>query len=56
MEACLEAGAHYLDMGTGGPLEVTGTADLDEQLALSDEFESRGLTALRLLRHRPRRQ
>jgi saccharopine dehydrogenase (NAD+, L-lysine-forming) len=46
MEACLEAGAHYLDMGTGGPREITGTADLDEQLALSDEFEAQGLTAL----------
>lgn len=46
MEACLEAGANYLDMGTGGPREVTGTADLDEQLALDDDFRKRGLTAM----------
>jgi saccharopine dehydrogenase (NAD+, L-lysine forming) len=46
MEACLEAGVNYLDMGTGGPREVTGTADLDEQLALDDEFKKRSLTAL----------
>jgi saccharopine dehydrogenase (NAD+, L-lysine-forming) len=46
MEACLEAGVHYLDMGTGGPREITGTADLDEQLALDGEFKKRDLTAL----------
>ncbi len=46
MEACLEAGRHYLDMGTGGPREITGTADLDEQLALDDEFKKRGLAGL----------
>ncbi|HQG03251.1 MAG TPA: saccharopine dehydrogenase NADP-binding domain-containing protein [Thermoleophilia bacterium] len=46
MEACLEAGANYLDMGTGGPREITGTADLDEQLALDGEFKRRGLTAM----------
>jgi len=46
MEACLEAGRHYLDMGTGGPRDITGTADLDEQLALDDEFKKRGLAGL----------
>jgi saccharopine dehydrogenase (NAD+, L-lysine-forming) len=46
MEACLEAGVNYLDMGTGGPREITGTADLDEQLALDGEFARRGLTAM----------
>lgn len=46
MEACLGAGVNYLDMGTGGPREITGTADLDEQLALDDEFKKRDLTAL----------
>ena len=46
MEACLEAGVNYLDMGTGGPREITGTADLDEQLALDGEFAKRGLTAM----------
>lgn len=46
MEACLEAGANYLDMGTGGPREITGTADLDEQLALDGEFIKRDLTAM----------
>jgi len=46
MEACLEAERHYLDMGTGGPREITGTADLDEQFALHEEFEKRGLAGL----------
>lgn len=46
MEACLEARVNYLDMGTGGPREITGTADLDEQLALDDEFKKRDLTAM----------
>jgi saccharopine dehydrogenase (NAD+, L-lysine-forming) len=46
MEACLDAGRHYLDMGTGGPREITGTADLDEQFALHDEFEKRDRAAL----------
>lgn len=46
MEACLEAGVNYLDMGTGGPREITGTADLDEQLDLDGEFRKRDLTAL----------
>jgi len=43
MEACLEAERHYLDMGTGGPRYITGTADIDEQLALDDAFKERGL-------------
>jgi saccharopine dehydrogenase (NAD+, L-lysine-forming) len=46
MEACLDAGRHYLDMGTGGPREITGTADLDEQFALHDEFAKRDRAAL----------
>ncbi len=46
MEACLDARRHYLDMGTGGPREITGTADLDEQFALHDEFAKRERTAL----------
>jgi len=46
MDACLAGGSHYLDMATGGPREVTGTADLDEQLALDDEFKRRDLAAL----------
>ena len=46
MEACLDARRHYLDMGTGGPREITGTADIDEQLALDDEFKKRDTAAL----------
>ena len=46
MEASLEAGRHYLDMGTGGPRDITGTADLDEQLALDGEFRKRDLAGL----------
>ncbi len=46
MEACLDARRHYLDMGTGGPREITGTADLDEQFALHDEFLARDTAAM----------
>ena len=56
MNACLETGTNYLDMAAAGPRDIVGTADVDEELALDDEFKKAGLTALRLLRHRPRRQ
>jgi saccharopine dehydrogenase-like NADP-dependent oxidoreductase len=46
MRACLEAGADYLDMAAAGPRDVVGTADVDEELALHDEFRRAGLTAL----------
>jgi saccharopine dehydrogenase (NAD+, L-lysine-forming) len=46
MAACLEAGTHYLDMAAAGPRDVVGTADVDEELALHDEFKKAGLTAL----------
>jgi saccharopine dehydrogenase (NAD+, L-lysine-forming) len=46
MAACLEAGAHYLDMAAAGPRDVVGTADVDEELALAGEFKKAGLTGL----------
>ena len=46
MRACLEAGTDYLDMAAAGPRDVVGTADVDEELALHDEFKKAGLTAL----------
>jgi saccharopine dehydrogenase (NAD+, L-lysine-forming) len=46
MRACLEADTNYLDMAAAGPREVVGTADVDEELAMSDEFKKKGLTAL----------
>ena len=46
MNACLETRTNYLDMAAGGPREVVGTPDLDEQLALDAEFKEKGLTAL----------
>jgi saccharopine dehydrogenase (NAD+, L-lysine-forming) len=46
MNACLETQTNYLDMAAGGPREVVGTPDLDEQLALDAEFKEKGLTAL----------
>ena len=46
MAACLETGTHYLDMAAAGPRDVVGTADVDEELALHDEFKKAGLTAL----------
>jgi saccharopine dehydrogenase (NAD+, L-lysine-forming) len=46
MNACLEAGTHYLDMAAAGPRDVVGTADVDEELALHGEFKKAGLTGL----------
>jgi saccharopine dehydrogenase-like NADP-dependent oxidoreductase len=46
MNACLEAGTNYLDMAAGGPRDIVGTADVDEQLALDAAFRKKGLTAL----------
>ena len=46
MAACLEAGTNYLDMAAAGPRDVVGTADVDEELALDDEFKKKNLTAL----------
>ncbi|HEY5658727.1 MAG TPA: saccharopine dehydrogenase NADP-binding domain-containing protein [Myxococcota bacterium] len=46
MNACLESGTNYLDMAAGGPRDIVGTADVDEQLALDAEFKKKGLTAL----------
>jgi saccharopine dehydrogenase (NAD+, L-lysine-forming) len=46
MEACLETGTHYLDMAAGGPRDIVGTADVDEELALHERFREKGLSAL----------
>jgi saccharopine dehydrogenase (NAD+, L-lysine-forming) len=46
MAACLEAKTSYIDMAAAGPRDVVGTADIDEELALHDEFRRAGLTAL----------
>ena len=46
MNACLETNTNYLDMAAGGPRDIVGTADVDEQLALDGEFKKKGLTAL----------
>ncbi len=35
MNACLETNTNYLDMAAGGPRDIVGTADVDEQLARS---------------------
>ena len=45
MEACLDARRHYLDWARGAA-EIMGTADIDEQLALDDEFKKRDTAAL----------
>jgi saccharopine dehydrogenase (NAD+, L-lysine-forming) len=46
MAACLETKTHYVDMAAAGPRDIVGTADIDEELALSGEFKKAGLTAL----------
>jgi len=46
MAACLEAETHYLDMAAAGPRDIVGTADVDEELAMDDEFKKKRLPAL----------
>lgn len=46
MEACLDVGAGYLDLAAGGPRELVGTPDMDEQFALDAAFRERELSAL----------
>jgi saccharopine dehydrogenase-like NADP-dependent oxidoreductase len=46
MRACLEARCHYLDLAAGGPREILGTPDMDEQFALGDAFREQGVAAL----------
>jgi saccharopine dehydrogenase (NAD+, L-lysine-forming) len=46
MGACLDVGCDYLDLAAGGPREIVGTPDMEEQLALDDAFRERGLNAL----------
>ncbi len=46
MQACLHARSHYLDLAAGGPRELLGTPDMDEQFALGDAFRERGVSAL----------
>ena len=44
MGACLETGTHYMDMAAAGPRNVVGTADLDEEFALDDDWVNLLLT------------
>jgi len=46
MRAALRARVHYMDLATGGPRDLVGSADLDEQMALGEKFKRAGLTAL----------
>ena len=46
MAACLETKTNYVDMAAAGPRDIVGTADIDEELALHDDFKKAGLTAL----------
>jgi saccharopine dehydrogenase (NAD+, L-lysine-forming) len=46
MEACLDVGVSYLDLAAGGPREIVGTPDMDEQFALDGAFRERGISAL----------
>lgn len=46
MRAALRAKVHYMDLATGGPRELVGSPDIDEQLALGERFKNAGLTAL----------
>ena len=45
MRACLDGGAHYLDLASGGT-DADGIPKLDDQFALDTAFRSRGRVAL----------
>ena len=45
MRACLDGGAHYLDLASGGT-DADGIPKLDDQFALDTAFRSRGRLAL----------
>ncbi len=46
MDACLEAGANYLDVAASGPSVPSGKLGIYEQLDKGDAFKAAGLTAL----------
>ncbi len=46
MAACLDVGCGYLDLAAGGPREIVGTPDMEEQFALDGAFRERGIPAL----------
>src|SRR2546425_2392683 len=46
MDACLLAGAHYIDVAASGPREPAGLPGILEQLQRHDAFRAKGLRAL----------
>ncbi|MCY0881389.1 MAG: saccharopine dehydrogenase NADP-binding domain-containing protein, partial [Firmicutes bacterium] len=47
MEACLQVGAHYIDMASDGPVPLPGLVTVQEQMArYHDAFRAQGLLAL----------
>ena len=46
MEACLDAGCHYMDMASAGTDPNDGIPKMDDQFALDEAFRERGLLAL----------
>lgn len=46
MEACLEAGCHYLDMASDGPVNLPGRVTIWQQLEYDGRFREAGLTAI----------
>lgn len=46
MQACLRAGANYMDLAQGGPRYVTGTPDSFEFLGWSQQFKDRGILGI----------
>jgi len=46
MDAAFNAGSNYMDFVGGGPREILGTPEINEQLALSSKWIERGLVAV----------
>lgn len=46
MEACLSAGAHYIDMASDGPVELPGLVTVQKQMSYDAAFRDKGLLAL----------
>jgi saccharopine dehydrogenase (NAD+, L-lysine-forming) len=46
MQACLEAGSHYLDMASDGPVDLPGAVTIQAQMRWDDRLRAAGLTAV----------
>lgn len=46
MDACLQAGCHYIDMASDGPVDLPGIITIQKQLTYDEQFRSKNLLAV----------